>query len=216
MLKSAAILLTCYVLMTVIGCDRSPYAGMTQGKVEYDLEIDAENMPPMISAMMPSEAITWFSDGKSCTVIESAGGIFEYRLLFDPDKKVFANLFSSFNGKVADVTHSDSLRIKYPAKKPAVEYTGVKKQIAGIMCEEAIIKGDSGSVFRVFFTDELEVKSPNMGALLTNFEGFMMEYQIEMKGMRMKLKARKITADKPDAELFTIPKEYEIKKNLFN
>ena len=212
MKRTHSLSLVLLVSLLWMGCERSPYYGMSEGKVVYELEMDAEGIPAMMSAMMPSEAVTWFSNGRSCTVMEGAGGFFENRLLLDPEKKLFASLTSMMGNKVAVVMDSDSVMGKAKNKNLEIDYTGNKKEIAGIMCQEAVIKGDSGAVFRVFFTDELDVRAPDMGAMFSQIDGLMMEYEIEMRDFRLKLKAKEVSADKPDPELFTIPKDYEIKK----
>ena len=201
------------LVLLFASCERSAYYGMKEGSVVYDMELVGDKLDPMMKAMMPSEVTTYFADGKSCTVMEGGAGFFENRLLLDPEKKLFATLTSFMGNKTARVMNTDSMKNDIKAKKPEVTYTGVKKEIAGIMCEEAVLKGDSGSSYRVFYTDELDVKAPDVATtMFTEIEGLLMEYQIDMPGFTMKMTAKKISGDKPDPTLFTIPKEYEIKK----
>lgn len=201
------------LLLLFSSCERSAYYGMKEGKVVYEMELVGDKLDPMMKAMMPSEVTTFFADGKSCMVMEGGAGFFENRLLLDPEKKLFATLTSFMGNKTARVMHTDSLAKDMADSKSEITYTGVKKEIAGIMCEEAVLKGDSGSTYRVFYTDELDVKAPDMAStMFSEIEGMLMEYQIDMPGFKMKMTAKKISADKPDSTLFTIPKEYEIKK----
>jgi len=202
-------------LLLLIGCERSAYYGMTEGKIVYDIEVDSDKMPPMMRALMPSEAVTWFSNGKSCTVLEGGAGMFENRLLFDPEKDLFATLTSLMGEKTARVMSLKSIekdRKGYDAEFK-LEHTGVKKEIAGIMCKEVLVRVDSSNVSSVFYTDELDVKAPDMIAtMFGGLEGLMMEYQVNQMGFKLKMKAKKISADKPDPELFTIPKDYTIQQ----
>lgn len=199
-------------LLFTSACERSPYHGMKEGKVIYDVEIDSEDIPALMQVMMPSEATTWFSEGRSCMVMEGAGGMMEMRMISDPQKKIFANLFSGMGQKMAILSNPDSLKAKMSKKMDKdVDFTGNTKVIAGIKCEEAVITGDSGAVFKVYYTDELDIETPNWGIGFGKIEGLMMEYDIEMRGLRLKLKAKEIVAAKPDPELFTIPADYEIK-----
>ncbi|MBL0341595.1 MAG: hypothetical protein IPP71_12025 [Bacteroidetes bacterium] len=54
-------LLFLVILVSVLapyGCKRSPFDGVEQGKVVYDVTFEAADMNPMMKALLPSEVTT--------------------------------------------------------------------------------------------------------------------------------------------------------------
>jgi hypothetical protein len=188
---------------------RSPYFGINNGKIVYDVAIEAEDMNFMMQAMLPKEATTWFKDNMTCMVMKGGGGMMDFRVLNNPDKGVFANMFAGMGQKMAILMDPETA---FGAKNSKVRVTGKTKKIAGVECKEAVIKGDSGSVSKVYFTDEFG-PSQGYGSLAkSGVKGMMMEYRVDMRGMKMVLRAKEIKQEEPDPSLFVIPDGYTIKK----
>ncbi|MFM7078476.1 MAG: hypothetical protein ACKOYC_01660, partial [Bacteroidota bacterium] len=181
------------------GCSKSPYDGMREGKVVYDLKLEGEEIPLLLDVMMPSEATVWFSEGKSVLVMDGAAGSIKFRVISDPEKGVYASLVSVMGQKSAVLANPDSVKA-FSSKKNSrkIHFTGNTKTLAGLECREAIVSDTLGNVFKVFFTNELDVTTPNWGMAFAEIDGLMMEYGFEMDGLKMHLKAKKVTADKPD------------------
>jgi len=199
------------ILLLIHGCSKSPYSGMKEGRVVYDLKLDAEEIPVLLDAMMPSEATLWFSEGRSVLVIDGAAGIIKMRVISDPEKGVYASLVSLAGEKNAVVANPDSVQSFYSnSSSRQVQITGNTKTLAGLECKEAIVSDTLGNVSKFFFTNDLDVKTPNWGMAFAEVDGLLMEYGFEFDGMKMLLKAKKVTADKPDPALFEIPDGYEI------
>lgn len=207
--KSYKLFFLCTLLL--MGCSKSPYDGMREGKVVYDLEIQSEEIPLLFDMMMPSEATVWFSEGKSCLVMEGAVGAMKIRVISDPDRRIYASLVSMVGQKSGVLSNPDSVEaFRKDTSGHTIEYTGKTKNIAGLECREAIVRDVSGQVFRVFFTSELDVMTPNWGMSFAEIDGLLMEYGFELENIKMHLKAKKVTADKPDPALFAIPSDYEL------
>lgn len=189
--------------------ERSPYFGIKSGKILYDVAIDSEEMNFMMQAMMPKEAVTWFKDNKTCMVMKGGGGMMDIRVLNNPDKGVFANLFAGMGQKMAIMMDPES---GFGSPNGKVRVTGKTKKIAGVVCKEAVIRGDSGTVSKVYFTEEFG-SSQGYGSLAkSGVRGMMMEYRVDMRGMKMVLRAKEVIVDEPDPALFLIPDGYTIKK----
>lgn len=199
------------LLILLSSCSKSPYDGMREGKVVYDLEIQNQDVPMLLDAMMPSEATVWFSEGKSCLVMEGIAGAMKIRVISDPYRRVYASLVSIAGQKGGVLSNPDSVEASRMDKKEhKLEFTGKTKTIAGLECREVVVRDTAGNVFNVFFTNELDVQTPNWGMAFAEIDGLLMEYDFEIDNMRMHLKAKKVTADKPDPDLFLIPSDYEL------
>lgn len=141
--------------------------------------------------------------------MKGGGGMMDFRVLNNPEKGVFANLFAGMGQKMAILMDPESA---FGSTNGKVVVTKKTKQIAGVQCKEAIIKGDSGSVSKVYFTEEFG-SSTGYGSLAkSGVKGMMMEYRVDMRGMKMVLRAKEISREEPDASLFVIPEGYTIKK----
>jgi len=68
-------------MLAPYGCKTSPFDGLKEGKVVYDVTVEGEGMNPMIKAMMPSQVTTYFDNNKTCTVISMGMSMMETRLI---------------------------------------------------------------------------------------------------------------------------------------
>jgi len=202
-------LLSALLILMFTSCKKTPFSGLEEGSVIYDLQLDGDAGNAMMKAMMPSEAELYFAGDKTCTVLSGPMGAFEARIISDSDSKLYANLFEFFGRKIAVTPNVDSL-VAANNNKYKVEYTGNTKEIAGVPCEEATITGENGDVSVVFFTKELGVKNPNWATRYRAIDGLLMEYSLNLNGMQLKLTAKEIKDKKHDASVFQIPDGFQV------
>lgn len=202
------------ILLAPYGCSRSPFDGVGEGKIVYDVSFEAENMNPMMKALMPSEITTYFDDNRTCTVISMGMNIMETRLISDATTLKYTTLVSAMGKKVAMVLDKKQVDENFIDRvNLKVVHTGEVKDIAGIKCKQAMITDSTNHTYPVYYIDNLSLDKPNWSTPFRDIDGMLMEYSISFGGMVMNLKAKEIVNVKVDSSLYVIPDDYEIIKD---
>jgi hypothetical protein len=211
-----------FILLTILsvaliapyGCHKSPFDGLQEGKVVYDVTIEGEGMNPMMKAMMPSEVTTYFNNNKTCTVISMGMNMMETRLISDAVNFKYTTLISAMGKKIAMVLDKKQVAENYTDRVDLkVVQTGEEKEIAGVKCHQAMITDSTDHTYPVYYTQDLALSNPNWSSPFRDIDGLLMEYSISFGGMIMKLKAKEIVNTQVDASLYEIPEGYEIIKD---
>jgi GLPGLI family protein len=81
---------------------------------------------------------------------------------------------------------------------------GEEKEIAGFKCKKAIGKYIDGSNpdFTIWYTEELDIESPNFYNPYSSIPGVLMEYQMERFGLVSEIKAESFTKGMPEEHQF--------------
>ncbi|MDQ3050227.1 MAG: hypothetical protein M3Q95_05020 [Bacteroidota bacterium] len=202
------------VVLLPYGCSQSPFDGLKEGKVIYDVTFETADMNPMMKAMLPSEVVTYFRDNKTCTVISMGMNMMETRLISDAKSYQYITLISAMGRKVAMVLDRKQVEKNFVDRvNLQVRHTSETKDIAGVTCRQAIITDSTNHTYPVYYTREIAVNDPNWSSPFKEIEGLLMEYSISLGGMVMSLKAKEIINTQNEQSFFEIPEGYEIIKD---
>ena len=211
---SILLVLVLISLVAPYGCNNSPFDGLKEGKVVYDVTIEGEGMNPMMKAMMPSEVTTYFNNNKTCTVISMGMNMMETRLISDATNYKYTTLISAMGKKVAMVLDKKQVDENFTDRVDLkVVHTNEEKEIAGVKCRQAMVTDSTDHTYPVYYTEDLALKNPNWSSPFRDIEGLLMEYSISFGGMVMKLKAKEIVNTKNESSFYEIPEGYEIIKD---
>ena len=93
-----------------------------------------------------------------------------------------------------------------------INYSTETKTIAGYLCkrgeavmEEAVGEAPVGSVMEFYYTEEIPVNE--IAPVYKGFKGFLLEYSMDMGGMRVTFTASSISKEKLDKSVFDTNKE---------
>lgn len=103
---------------------------------------------------------------------------------------------------------------KYIESQPkvSIEYTNDIKEILGYNCKKAIITldNDKNDAFTVYYTDQINIETPNWCNEFTDIEGVLLEYQYEKYDVCMRFTASKIHFKEVDDKNFELSNEYKL------
>ncbi len=85
------------------------------------------------------------------------------------------------------------------------QYTGITKQIAGYMCEQAVGTWLNGTSYVVFFTRSLQPVNHEFQYLNRNLPGLALEYQAKLGKSELTYQAIKVDFDPVPHTLFDLP-----------
>jgi hypothetical protein len=199
------------VALAPYGCKHSEFDGMKEGKVIYDVTFEGEEINPMVKAMLPSEVVTYFGDNKTCMVISMGMNMMETKLISDASELKYTTMVAAMGKKIAMILNKKQVDENYLDRVDLkVVHTSEVKEIAGVKCKEAVVTDSTQNSYSVYYTDDLALDKPNWSSPFREIDGLLMEYSIQVAGMKMNLKAREIVNEKQDPAFFVVPSDYQI------
>lgn len=202
-----------FLLLTLIQTSCSEgglFSKKHEGVIIYDVTFPyAENS--LMMELYPHELTLEFKDGLYHTTLKSAYGVISTEFIIDEDKGEFIQLLKSFD----DRTYIRLTREQMPAwlaQYPSIrlEPTGKRDTIAGALCDITIghLENDSVPSIELYSTSEMDLSPSNWWNQFSGLEGFLLGYDVEQYGKRMRLRAREIRYGPVSADRFLIPSDY--------
>lgn len=199
------------VAIAPYGCKRGEFDGLKEGKVVYDVTFEGEEINPMVKAMLPSEVVTYFGDNKTCMVISMGMNMMETKLVSDASSYKYTTMVAAMGKKIAMILDKAQVDKNYLDRVDLkVVHTNEVKEIAGMQCKKATVTDSTDHTYDVYYTEDLAISNPNWSSPFRDIDGLLMEYSIQVGGMKMNLKAKEIVNIEQDPEIFKVPNDYEI------
>lgn len=190
---------------------------ITEGVVEFDIAfLDLTPEMKQAEAMLPKKLTMYFKGENIRGEMPTAMG--NTITIANEKKKEFYVLMDMMGQKTAiKQTEADikKQQLEQDVKDIKVTQTSETKTIAGYTCKKAIVtfklKGDEEKV-ECFYTEDLPViGNKNSSPGFDQIKGFMMEYSLNMNGIKMRMTATSVRAEKIDDSQFVVPKDYTVK-----
>jgi GLPGLI family protein len=209
-LKKALYILITIFSLSFIGCGGKP-AGKSEGIIAYKVSYPKMDKKNFMLDFMPKKMVLKFKNNKYKTSLSAGMGMFKTNFVIDPDEHQFSQMVKLIDKKYKLTLKGDEVRESI-SKLPTyhVEYTGETKKILNYVCEKAVITVDneSNDAFTVFYTDKINIETPNSTNQFEDIKGVMLEYQYEKYGICMRFEAQDIKFTEIDDAEFEIDEEY--------
>ncbi|HXB42325.1 MAG TPA: hypothetical protein VNZ49_17430 [Bacteroidia bacterium] len=180
-----------------------------EGVIEYDAKVVNENHP-MAGLMPGSMAVKFRKDLFAAEM--SVMGVFNTSFITDPQKKTLTTLVRMFDVKQACIDDEKALKAESDAYKINFEETKETKEIAGYKCKKVIatMADDPSIKFDVFYTEELNVTTPNFSTPYSSIKGMLMQYRLQKFGIEMEFTAKSVKKEEIPNESFELPAYYKV------
>jgi hypothetical protein len=189
----------------------------SEGVAEF--EISYQNLPEEMKqaeAMLPKKLTMYFKGQNTRSEMPSSMG--NTITISNETKKEYYVLMDMMGSKTAiKQTTADikKLQDEQQVKDLKVVTSNDTKTIAGYTCKKAIITfTTNGQKEQIdcYYTEELPAITArkDISPGFDQIKGFMMEYAMNTNGIKMKITATKVRAEKVDDKLFTLPEGYTI------
>jgi hypothetical protein len=190
---------------------------LKEGVVEFSITFsDLTPELKQAESMLPSKMTMYFKGQNFRSEMPSAMG--NTITINNDAKKEFYLIMDMMGQKTAmKQTEAEMKKQQEEAniKDIKVIQTKETKTIAGYLCKKATITftvDGKTEQMDCFYTSDLpDAANRNTSPGFDQIKGFMMEYSLNMQGLKMKLSATKVKAEKVDNKLFEIPEGYQIK-----
>jgi GLPGLI family protein len=194
----------------LIGCDGKS-TEKSEGIIYYKVTYPKMDKNNFMFEFMPKKMEMIFKNDKYMTNLSAGMGLFKTSFLVDKGEKEFSQLVKLVDKKyiltLKDEKIEESLK-HLPSF--TIEQTDDTKKILEYICKKAIITMNDGSndAFTIFYTDQINIESPNWCNQFKGIDGVMLEYQYEKYDVCMRFTATKIAYKKIDDSEFEIDKSY--------
>jgi len=212
-LKNAQFLAALILISTLLGCSGNGlFSGKKEGQIIYDVTFPFEENSLLLE-LYPREMVFEFKDDRFHTTLKSSYGVISTEFIVDNDEGTFTQLLKSFSEKSFFTLDKEEMKVwmtQYPGVR--FEKTGITDSIAGFLCEKTIAHflNDSVPAIELYHTKAIKIDHSNWWNQFSEIDGFLLAYEVEQYGKRMRLKAREISYGPIAEERFEIQTEYQL------
>ena len=209
-MKHALHILIVIFSLFLIGCGGKS-TEKSEGIISYKVTYPKMDKSNFMFEFMPKKMELVFKNDKYITNLSAGMGLFKTSFLVDKDENEFSQLVKLVDKKykltLKDEKVEESLK-QLPSF--TIENTDETKKILGYNCKKAIITINDGSndAFTVFYTNQINIESPNWCNQFKEIDGVMLEYQYEKYDVCMRFSANEIKFKKIDDSEFEIDEKY--------
>lgn len=201
------IIVSSFYLVSCGGKTSEDSAGVVSYKVTYP-KMDKDNF---MFEFMPKKMELIFKNDKYVTNLSAGMGLFKTSFVVNKHEREFSQLVKLVDKKYK-LTLKDEKIDESIANLPSFsfEHTEETKKILNYDCKKVIVTVNDGSndAFSIFYTDQINIDTPNWCNQFKEIDGFLLEYQYEKHGVCMRFTADKITFKKIDDSVFDIDEKY--------
>ena len=194
----------------LIGCSGDSNEN-SEGIISYKVTYPKMDKTKFMFEFMPKKMELIFKNDKYITNLSAGMGLFKTSFIVDKNKSEFTQLVKLADKKYILTLKEEKVEESL-SRLPSfiIEYTGETKQILNYACKKAVITIDDGSndVFTLFYTDQINIKTPNWCNQFKEINGVLLEYQYEKYNVCMRFTAEKIAFKKINDTEFEIDKKY--------
>lgn len=204
LLKTLAIVAVLASSLNASAQKNKPFEGM----VVYTLNFDDAGLDPASASMMAGkEMVVFLKDSKSRTEIDM--GMVKTITIADVKDKSNVTLMDLMGQKMAiKATKEEIEKHQAAQKKPQITYLEDTKEIAGYKCKKAQLKfDDSEDITTIYYTTDISMSANDM---IPGLQGFPMEYEMDMNGVKALAIVKTIKAEKVADTQFITPEGYQV------
>ena len=191
-------------------CDSSMFSGkLNEGVITYNLEYLDDGSEKPIIELLPTDMTITFKKHYSIQVVEGWMGIFRIAGIRHNKENTKTALLEIMADKYIYTVRGKGEAFGFnPMKGKKIKFEDETKEIAGYNCKKAVVTWEN-KTFDVYYTDEIKIEDPNWNNPYPEIDGVLMEYQIDMFGIRTQITAKSVEEKDIEEETFDIPADYK-------
>lgn len=164
-----------------------------------------------MTSMMPQKMILHFNGISTRSDLTMGMGIMKAAFISDAAQHKLTTLLQIMDKKYALVLDSVKLNQELQQKEQwTFNASDDNKNIAGYTCQKWEGKGSQGNHMDIWTTSEIAIQEPNWSTPMKAVTGVMLQYDLIVNKIHMRLLATKVESATIDAAAFSVPKEYPI------
>jgi GLPGLI family protein len=186
---------------------------MSEGTIIYEVSYPDLDPDGLLANLLPNTMTLKFKDDKFCSELSAGMGMFKTSFIAKSKDHMLINTLKLANKKIATImdqdfvneTNQDFMMSKY-------DETEETKTIMNYTTKKAVVYFNDSDLPKVdvYYTEDIKFNDPNWSLPFNQIPGFLLEYEMQRMGIRMKFTTKEIIEEDIDEALFELPKEYEL------
>jgi len=192
----------------------------SEGIIKYKISFPDVSDESITATLLPDQMTYAFTPSSFASNFETAGGVFKNRIVANRDTRTVDHQLKVFRKKIeTKMQETDVIQMLADYPKSAIIRTNQTDTIAGFHCKKALIVFEEmgKKEIEVYYTNQIEMDSPNWCTQYHEIEGVLMAYEIVEFGIRMRLEAEEVKTPLEDLQMLQAEAEYsEITKEMMD
>lgn len=185
---------------------------MNEGIIYYQINYLEDERDNPIITLLPSEMTVKFKDNSTVSDIQGFMGFFEMKYIANTVSEESFALLKIMGKKYVYQVENKGLNMGYELMTDLhFEDSDGTKIIAGYKCKQkkATCSVPGIENFDIYYTDEINIKNPNIGTPFKDIEGVLMEFNVNQNGINMLFTVKSVEQTDIDSLDFKIPDGYK-------
>lgn len=199
------------ILMSAVSCrPNRTYSGETEGRIIYDVTYPFET-PSLVLDLYPKELHFYFKEDMMCSELKSSYDLISSHMIIDNGKRRFIQMLKNMRERnYVSLKEKDTRNwlnvhpdLRYVETNEFVEIIGKKcRKILAYLPDENI------PPLELYYTNEIDLSTDNWWNQFHMIDGFLLGYDLEAFGKRMRVRAREIISEPVNDLRFKVPDNY--------
>ncbi len=194
-----------------LGCSRKKGTGMTEGRIEFQITYQQQEIGGFSASLLPAKMIMEFRDNMVKNTIQGGMGFFNLVNVSDLNNYQFVTYLKFIDKKYIFKWDKNETPCCFGLMDEMnIEFTGETKEIIGLACKNAIASFPDGGIesFDIWYTDELQLHKPNGNSPFQKIPGVLLEFNTILGNANMHMVAMRFDGTRIPARIFDLPKNY--------
>ncbi|HAN17313.1 MAG: hypothetical protein A2X13_00520 [Bacteroidetes bacterium GWC2_33_15] len=211
-IKNTLLIAVALIIISIFSCKKFEFKDrIKEGYIEYNIEYLDDSLDRFMKGLLPKKMIVKFKNNNTINKIESLSGIVSFTHIQNSRDKKNTTLVKIMNKKYRYAEKIDESSLFFediPGIK--IETLDEIKQVAGLTCYKAKVTIPNREIepFYIYYTNDIIIHKPNANTPFRSLDGVLLEFQVKLYSMNMKLTATKIVETEIDSDEFKIPEGY--------
>ncbi|MBS1569249.1 MAG: hypothetical protein JST45_07365 [Bacteroidetes bacterium] len=207
-MRRSTLLLACFSMLCLLltnGCGSSMMGGAKEGTIEYAMSFPDLDPNGLMADMLPDKTVLSFNQEHQSLDLSAGMGVFKTSMVVNTPARVLDYHMSVMGKNLMAELHPRDLPNLNEGEPPlTVVYTSAVDTIAGYRCRQAyvIYENIGRPAEEVWFTDEIDMDTPNWFGPYSEVPGVLMRYDVVQHKIRMHMEATKVKLCSVDPALF--------------
>lgn len=207
--KNAFLLLLAVVL--IVSCShKKKHSGLGEGKIIYDVTYP-NDAPSLILDLYPKELVFYFKDDKMLSELKSSYDLISTQMIIDNSHKNYTQMLKNMRERsYMSLSERETKSWMDKQYNLRLQETDESIVIAGKRCNKvlAFLPESDKPPLELYYTNDLSLSPDNWWNQFEGVDGFLLGYDIEAFGKRMRIRAREIINESVNDLKFEIPANY--------
>lgn len=203
---------TIFLLVMLHSCRERGYKNITEGEIYYSIQY-IKTQGTMSVDLKPKTLIVTFKGDKILFEILSPVGSQGIVNIINPEKSVYDTYVNIFGTKLYYSGSPEEIHPGFGSMDGVIlRNTSKTSEICNYNCHhaEAVFPSDSGNVYDIWYTDEINVKNSNTSTPFKEINGVLMSFYYIMGGTVMKFEAEAVYKKEISEKVFERKTKYKL------